>query len=212
MGANAIIPWNVMLKDITKEWIINHSVNVEAGYVNNKNDLGKETNCGITYATAQEWKTDLVRHFGWDGRMINLTREMAWYIYDKGWWQRMRCDELMKIHPLLCQRLFDFAINGGRVVSVKYLQRLLNVLNRQGKDYADITPDGGVGPATIGALRAYVDKRGKDGIATLIQFQFALQGNHYVTLAERSPTQEDFVNGWGARIRDVNNLYFRTKK
>ena len=209
MGANAIIPWNVMLKDVTKEWIINHSVNIEAGYVNNKNDLGKETKHGITYATAQEWKPQLVAKFGWDGKMINLTREMAWYIYDHGWWQRMRCDELMAIHPLLCQRIFDFAINGGRVVSVKYLQRLLNVLNRQGKDYPDFAPDGGIGPNTLGQLRSFAAKRGPRGIMYLLQGLTGMHVNHYVEISEGRVANEEFTNGWLDRLLGATEFYAR---
>lgn len=209
MGANAIIPWNVMLKDVTKEWIINHSVNIEAGYVNNKNDLGKETKHGITYATAQEWKPQLVAKFGWDGKMINLTREMAWYIYDQGWWQRMRCDELMAIHPLLCQRIFDFAINGGRVVSVKYLQRLLNVLNRQGKDYPDFAPDGGIGKNTLGQLRSFAAKRGSRGIMYLLQGLTGMHVNHYVEISEGRVANEEFTNGWLDRLLGATEFYAR---
>lgn len=209
MGANAIIPWNVMLKDVTKEWIINHSVNIEAGYVNNKNDLGKETKHGITYATAQEWKPQLVAKFGWDGKMINLTREMAWYIYDQGWWQRMRCDELMAIHPLLCQRIFDFAINGGRVVSVKYLQRLLNVLNRQGKDYPDFSPDGGIGKNTLGQLRSFAAKRGPRGIMYLLQGLTGMHVNHYVEISEGRVANEEFTNGWLDRLLGATEFYAR---
>lgn len=209
MAASAIIPWNVMLKDVTKEWIINHSVNVEAGYVNNKNDLGKETNRGITYVTAQEWKPQLVAKFGWDGKMINLTREMAWYIYDQGWWQRMRCDELMAIHPLLCQRIFDFAINGGRVVSVKYLQRLLNVLNRQGKDYPDFAPDGGIGKNTLGQLRSFAAKRGPRGIMYLLQGLTGMHVNHYVEISEGRVANEEFTNGWLDRLLGATEFYAR---
>ena len=209
MGANAIIPWNVMLKDVTKEWIINHSVNIEAGYVNNKNDLGKETKHGITYVTAQEWKPQLVAKFDWDGKMINLTREMAWYIYDHGWWQRMRCDELMAIHPLLCQRIFDFAINGGRVVSVKYLQRLLNVLNRQGKDYPDFSPDGGIGKNTLGQLRSFAAKRGPRGIMYLLQGLTGMHVNHYVEISEGRVANEEFTNGWLDRLLGATEFYAR---
>lgn len=203
---------NPTIADFTEENIIRMWCGIEAGYVHHPSDRGKETKYGVTYATAQENRAELVKRFGWNGQVRDLTEEMAYWVYKTQWWDRMRCTEIHAIHPFLADRVFDFAINAGRALGVKTLQRILNVCNRQGKDYSDITPDGGVGPATLGALRAYVDKRGKDGIATLIQLQFSLQGNHYVTLAEKDPTQEDFVNGWGARIRDVNNLYFRTKK
>lgn len=210
MSEAKLIPWNVMLKDINKEWIISHCVNTEAGYVNNKDDLGKETNHGITYATAQEWKSELVKQFGWNGKMIDLTREMAWFIYDKGWWQRMRCDEILEISPLLCHRIFDFAINGGRTVSIKYLQRLLNTLNRGGKDYPDFAPDGGIGPNTLGQLKAFAKARGPRGIMYLLNGLSGMHINHYVEISEKRPQNETFTNGWFDRMLTATEFYART--
>ncbi len=196
--------------DYTEESIIRMWCGIEAGYVNNPKDPGKETKYGITYATAQENKTELVKRFGWNGQVRDLTEEMAYWVYKTQWWDRMRCAELLAIHPFIADRVFDFAINAGRALGVKTLQRILNVCNREGKDYADISADGGVGPATLGALKAYVSKRGKDGIETLVQFQLSMQGSHYITIAEKNPDLEEFVNGWGARVRDVRRMYERT--
>lgn len=209
MAGNAVMFFETKLKDITKEWIIRHSVNVEAGYVNNPDDRGGETNCGITYETAQEWKSQLVAKFRWDGKMINLTREMAWFIYDEGWWKRMRCDDLHRIHPLLCQRMFDFAINGGRTTSVRYLQRLLNVLNRGGKDYPDQTPDGVVGKLTLGQLEAFVAKRGPRGLLYLLNGLTGIHTNHYVEISEKRVANETFTNGWLDRLLGATELYAR---
>ncbi|MGL5530176.1 MAG: glycosyl hydrolase 108 family protein, partial [Plesiomonas shigelloides] len=133
------------LSDIGFEDILIHSVNVEAGHVNDPDDRGGETNHGITYATAQEWKADLVAKFNWDGTMRNLTREMAMYIYEYGWWRRLRCPELLEIHPLIAQRVFDFGINAGRARAGRAIQIILNVSNRCELDYADISEDGAIG-------------------------------------------------------------------
>lgn len=199
----------MFLADLTRDWIIRHCVAVEAGYVNNPKDPGKETKHGITATTAAEHKAELVRRFGWSGKMIDLTEEMAMWIYRTAWWDRMRCDELHAIHPFIADRVFDFAVNAGRALGVKTMQRILNVSNREGKDYADIDADGGVGKLTIAALESFYKKRGVDGLETFVQFQLALQGAHYVTLAEQKPVLEEFVNGWGARVRDINKLYQR---
>lgn len=197
--------------DYTKTNIIDTWSGIEAGYVNNPNDRGRETKYGVTAVTAAQFADQLKSRFGWNGQMQSLTLEMAYYVYDQGWWQKMRCDDLLAIHPFICDRVFDLAINGGRGLGVKTLQRILNACNRQGKDYADITPDGGLGDLTVKALKAYVAKRGADGINVLIQYQFALQGNHYIELAEKDPSQEEFVNGWGKRVTDINALYHRVR-
>lgn len=210
MAEAKLVPWNVMLIDINKHWIITNCVNTEAGYVNNPDDRGGETNHGITAATAAEWKSDLVKLFKWDGTMRNLTREMAMYIYDKGWWQRMRCDEILEIHPLLCHRIFDFAINGGRVVSVKYLQRLMNVLNRGGKDYPDYSPDGGIGPNTLGQLKAFAKARGQRGLLYLLNGLAGMHVNHYVEISESRVANETFTNGWFDRMLSATEFYSRT--
>lgn len=195
------------LADFTKVNIINSWCGIEGKYVDHKDDRGGETNFGITHITAAEWSGELVKRFGWNGKMRDLTQEMAFWIYDYAWWQKMKCDDLLAIHPFIADRVFDLAINGGRGLGVKTLQRILNACNRQGKDYGDISADGGIGRLTLDALRGYVGKRGQAGIEVLVQYQLSLQGAHYITLAEKDPSQESFVNGWGERVTSVNRLY-----
>ena len=198
------------LADFTKPNIIRSWCGMEAGYVNLVADRGGETKFGVTATTAAEYAKELKAKFGWSGRMIDLTEEMAFWVYDTGWWQRLRCDDLLAVHPFIADRVFDLGINGGRGLGAKTLQRILTVCNQQGKDYPDIAVDGGVGGGTVSALKAYVAKRGSEGIDNLVFYQLALQGNHYIQLAEKDPTQEKFVNGWGSRVSSINELYQRT--
>lgn len=198
------------LADFTCENIIRKSVNVEAGYVNNPADKGGETNWGITYATAQEHKADLIKLFKWDGAMRNLTQPMAMWVYRHSWWDRLRCDELLAVHPFIADRIFDFGVNAGRGAAGTNLQRILNVMNRMGKDYADIKPDGAIGDGTIKSLQYYVAKRGKEGILNLIQLLIDLQGAHYVLIAEKRELNETFMSGWTTRVREANQLYQAT--
>ena len=132
------------LADFTCENIIRKSVNVEAGYVNNPADKGGETNWGITYATAQEHKADLIKLFKWDGAMRNLTQPMAMWVYRHSWWDRLRCDELLAVHPFIADRIFDFGINAGRGAAGTNLQRILNVMNRMGKERRNVFKQGKV--------------------------------------------------------------------
>ena len=195
------------LADFTCENIIRRSVNVEAGYVNNPADKGGETNWGITYATAQEHKADLIKLFKWDGAMRNLTQPMAMWIYRTSWWDRLRLDDIVKIHPFIADRLFDFGVNVGRGAAGTNLQRILNVMNRMQQDYKDLKVDGAIGPGTINTLKAYVAKRGQTGVLNLIQLLIDLQGAYYVQIAEKRELNETFMSGWTTRVREANELY-----
>lgn len=195
------------LTDFTRESIIRRCVAVEAGYVNNPADKGGETNHGITAATAAEYKADLVRLFNWSGRMIDLTEQMAIYIFQVGWWAKLHCDELLAIHPFIADRIFDFGVNAGRGAAGTNLQRILNVMNRQQKDYKDITVDGAIGNGTIATVKAYVAKRGNEGVLNLIQLLIDLQGAHYVQIAEKRELNETFMSGWTTRVREANEIY-----
>ena len=139
--------------------------------------------------------------------MRNLTEEMALYIYQVGWWDRLHCTELLAVHPFIADRIFDFGVNAGRGAASTNLQRILNVMNRMGQDYKDITVDGAMGPGTISALKGYVTKRGKDGILNLIQLLIDLQGAHYVQVAEKRELNETFMSGWTTRVREANQTY-----
>ena len=100
-----------------------------------------------------------------------------------------------------CQRvaeeLFDTGVNMGPTVAATFLQRALTALNRNGKDYADLTPDGRVGEVTLRALDAFLAVRGqRTGETVLLRALEALQGERYLRLAERRPANEAFLYGW----------------
>lgn len=195
------------LSDFTRESIIRRCVSVEAGYVNNPADTGGETNHGITAATAAEYKAVLVAKFHWDGSMRNLTEEMAMWVYQIGWWDRLHCSELHAVHPFIADRMFDFGVNAGRGAAATNLQRILNVMNRMQQDYRDLKVDGVMGPGTVAALKSYVTKRGTTGVLNLIQLLIDLQGAHYVQVSEKRELNETFMTGWTTRVREANQTY-----
>jgi lysozyme family protein len=85
----------------------------------------------------------------------------------------------------------------GPAVAVTFLQRALTALNRNGKDYPDLTPDGRIGGQTLAALDAFLGIRGKgSGETVLLRALEALQGERYLRLAERRPANEAFLYGW----------------
>lgn len=190
----------------TQQFIITNRVNVEAGYVNNPNDLGGETNHGITKATALEWKS-LWAKYNWNGDMKTMPYALAYDIYVQGWWNKMLLDQVSAVHPVLADRLFDWGINSGRQKGVLALQRILNVCNRNGKDYADIVADGAMGPGTMTALKAFMGVRGKAGLRYLITTHSGMQASYYVDISEQRAANETFTNGWLSRGYFNDSMY-----
>ena len=169
----------------------------EGGYVNHPADKGGPTRFGITAAVA--------RAHGYAGAMAQLPREEAAAIYRRLYWLRPRFDEVSKRAPRVAAELFDTGANMGPAVAATFLQRALTALNRNGKDYPDLVPDGRIGTMTLFALDAFLAERGKErGETVLLRALEALQGERYLRLAERRPANEAFLYGWLAnRIGEV---------
>ena len=99
--------------------------------------------------------------------------------------------------PRIAAELFDTGVNMGPAVAVTFLQRALTALNRSGRDYPDLVPDGRIGAATLAALDAFLAVRGtSSGETVLLRALEALQGERYLRLAERRPANEAFLYGW----------------
>jgi len=52
------------------------------------------------------------------------------------------------------------------------------------------------GPATLNALKTYLAKRGKEGERVLVRVLNIMQGQRYIEICERNPSQEQFFYGW----------------
>jgi lysozyme family protein len=169
--------------------LIDDLIEREGGFVAHPADRGGPTCFGITEAVA--------RGHGYSGPMRLLPREEAAFIYKRLYWLRPRLDEVAKRSGRLAAELFDTGVNMGPAVAVTFLQRALTALNRGGKDYPDLTPDGRIGPMTLFALDAFLTIRGKArGETVLLRALEALQGERYLRLAERRPANEAFLYGW----------------
>lgn len=168
--------------------LIDDLIEREGGYANHPADRGGPTNWGITEAVA--------RRQGYAGDMRALPRCDAAAIYKRLYWLKPRFDEIAAYAPMLAAELFDTGVNMGTGTATAFLQRALNALNRTGKDYPDLAIDRQAGPATLAALQAFLKKRGRSGETVLLKAVEALQGAHYIKIAEASPVQEAFVYGW----------------
>ena len=169
--------------------LIDALIDREGGYVNHPADKGGPTCFGITEAVA--------RAHGYGGAVQELPRQEAVEIYRRLYWLRPRFDEVAKRGTRLAAELFDTGVNMGPAVAVTFLQRALTALNRNGRDYADLVPDGRVGDVTLAALDTFLAVRGRSsGQTVLLRALEALQGERYLRLAERRPANEAFLYGW----------------
>lgn len=160
----------------------------EGGYVDCPDDRGGETNFGITLAVA--------RSAGWTGPMRDLPRDFAMAIYRRRYWTAPGFGAVAAVAPAVASELFDTGVNMGPAVAIGFLQRSLNLLNRQGRDWPDMVVDRTIGPATLDALRRLLAVRGRSGEVALLKALNALQGARYIELAEGRPANESFVFGW----------------
>jgi lysozyme family protein len=165
--------------------IINHVLKLEGGYVDDPSDSGGETNYGITVGVA--------RTAGYTGRMQDMPQQFAYDLYVQRYWDPVRADDLLLVSPELAGEVVDTCINMGVFRAGIFLQRALNVLNRNASLYSDLKADGNIGNKTIKALRAYSGRR---DIEALLKALNCLQGAFYIQLCERREKDERFLYGW----------------
>ena len=152
------------------ETILHH----EGGYVNHPKDPGGETNLGVT-------KRVYLEHGGTKDMKDLLVEDVA-PIYKKGYWDKMKGDELPNGLDLC---VFDFGVNAGPGRSAKYLQTMIGTV-----------ADGGIGPNTLKAVEAYVSEHGIN--KSIENFQEARQGYY-----EKLSTFDTFGRGWTRRVTET---------
>ena len=168
--------------------LIDEVIDREGRYVNHPADRGGPTCWGITEAVA--------RANNYTGPMQSLPRDVAAAIYRRLYWTKPGLDKVAERAPLVAAEMFDTGINMGTGVAAGFLQRVLNALNNQARDFSDLVIDRDIGPRTLVALDAFMKRRGKIADAVLMRAIDALQGERYIAIAEARPSQEAFVYGW----------------
>ena len=176
-----------------------HTLGIEGGYADDPADRGGKTQWGITEAVA--------RADGYTGDMRALPKARALAIYRRLYWDRIGLDWIAAVDSAVACEVFDTGVNQGVAIAGRFLQRVLNVLNRAGRDYPDLVVDGVAGPATADALRALIRVRGREGRDALLAYLDALQGARYVEIAEARAANEAFPFGWAKRL---GTLFTRT--
>lgn len=168
--------------------IIDDLIAREGGYVDNPADRGGATNYGITEATA--------RRNGYAGLMRDLKRDQAVSIYVREYVTAPGFGKVAVTSMNIAEELIDSGVNCGPGVPAKWLQRILNLLNRQAKLFPDLVVDGALGTATMTALAYVLDHRGIDGEKIILRALNCLQGAYYIDITEKRPANEEFIAGW----------------
>jgi len=172
----------------------------EGGYSNNSNDKGGETYKGISRKYNPYWS-------GWqyidaernnpnfsqilESKSILQGHVLSFYTLI---WDTLHGDEIQS--QLLADRLFDITVNMGMKDAISFIQRSLNVLNKQQKLWPDLIVDGNLGPKTLAIITQRDEKEGN----IIAKGMLILQGCHYFQILEKDPTQEVFAWGWLNRI------------
>jgi lysozyme family protein len=164
-----------------------------SAYTNDPKDSGGPTKYGITHTT-------LARYRGAKSvtpeQVENLTRAEAFNVYNWLYASKPGFDKIVALSPAIGAEVIDTGVNCGVGVAGTILQRCLNAFNLGGTKYRDILVDGDCGPATITALKAFLDWRGNEGALVLLRALNSLQGERYIDIAERRPKDEAFAYGW----------------
>ena len=155
------------------ETILHH----EGGYVNHPKDPGGETNLGVTKKVYQE-------HGGTKDMKDLLVEDVA-PIYKKGYWDKMKCDDIPSGLDLC---LFDFGVNAGPGRAAKFLQQMIGT-----------TVDGGIGPNTLAKLEEYIRENGEHEAVNKYQ---EMRQKYY----EQLSTFATFGRGWTRRVEETTKL------
>lgn len=158
-------------------------LDLEGAYVDDPNDPGGPTNFGISLRFAGSIGLDL----DGDGQTTNhdilaLTREIAIDAYRKHFYEKLRCDDYDD--PGVALMVFDGGVNQGVRTMAKILQMA-----------ARATPDGAVGPKTVGAV-----SRWSKNYSGLIDEMAARRALRYCATRNR----KIYGLGWMRRLMTVH--------
>lgn len=162
-----------------KEKIISFIKSREGAYVNDKDDLGKCTNSGVTLSTYQFF-------YGKEKTCEDLKKitDKEWnYIFDNWFWKNCKGDSIND--QSVADMIVDFYWGSG-IYAIKILQKCIGVKE-----------DGIFGTDTL-------SKVNKSDPEKLFESLKKERISFYKRIAESKPKQKKFLNGWIKRAESVN--------
>lgn len=141
----------------------------EGHYVNDKDDMGGETNYGISQNAHP------------DVDVKNITLEKVRQIYHDEYWLKSQCDKIENAYVVT--KLLDVAVHCGVRGGARILQRALLAAG------AKVVQDEIIGVKTVAACNT-VDQN------ALLAAMKSEAAAYYRIVAIKQPSQEKFLNGW----------------
>lgn len=179
------------------------TMHFEKGYVNVSTDRGGETLFGISRKANLNWQ-------GWEKidsiktlypeyfiDMLNADKNLfldAREYYKKNYYKTRYLDIDTIKDEVIAIELFDTAVNMHPKTAAKFLQRSLNLLNRNERRFKDLKPDGFIGSITLAAY-----SKVKPNI--LLKVLNGLQFQRYLKIVKKDPSQEINFAGWMKRVK-----------
>lgn len=175
---------------------VERTLKIEGGYSDNAFDRGGPTNLGVTFKTLDRWAKKYRKRPATIEELKSLRYEEAQSLYYDMYWcdERLPCQKIAVWWEALALECFDTGVNVGPRQAAIFLQRALNLLNRNQKLFADLKVDSWVGESSLEVLTAMDSiARGREGLMLAVNIE---QGAFYRHLAMEDPTQEEFYRGW----------------
>jgi lysozyme family protein len=149
-----------------------HETALMCGYENVEGDSGGVTKYGI--AKNENPNVDVQ----------NLNLDQAMQIYYTNYWVSGKNDQ---ITIPITMAYFDICVNNGLSRGAKLLQQSVGA-----------TPDGDIGPVTLGLVN-------QQDPTTLINTLATERNQFYNTIVNNNPAQQKFLSGWLERVTRVTN-------
>jgi lysozyme family protein len=168
------------------------TLNHEGGYVNDPDDLGKETYKGISRASHSKWsgwscidkykaKTDFPSILDKD---IELQKQVElFYLYE--FWLPLKADQIA--NQITADSIFDFAVNAGINKSVQLTQSIIGT-----------KVDGFIGEQTLQKLNS-LDFGYFQPAFTIAKI------SHYISIIQKRPTNKKYLYGWIIRALEYHS-------
>ena len=175
----------------------------EGGYVNDPDDLGGETYCGIARKYHPNWagwvRVDEYKPSDKFPGILSKDQALKSWVgdfYREWYWTPIGLDAVESQE--LAEELLDMGVHLGVKRAVMFLQRGLNVLNRRGRLWPDLTVDGDAGTKTLHALYEYEKHEAPNFLRKTLLLQ---RGNYYIDRALKREKSEKYIRGWLRRLR-----------
>lgn len=170
-------------------------------YTDRAADRGGPTRWGVTAAALGAWRK--LGRPATAQEVQALGRDEALAILNDVYFVQPGFDRVGAVSVAIASEMLDSAVNLGPTWPSRWLQEVLNLCNRQQRDYPDVPVSGGVGPLTMSALQGLVRARGLQATEQLVVK--CLNGEQYgrykaITLAggPNSDQEQNFC-GWIAQ-------------